>query len=712
VGRSRRKKPQSTPAPAPRRPPASAPDIALGAAIVALTLLAYVPAIRGGFIWDDDLWITGNENLRSLGGLWKIWFAPLANPQYYPLVNTMYWVEYHLWGLDPLPYHLMNVSLHATSAVLLWRVLLRLAVPGAWLAAAVFALHPVQVESVAWITEGKNVLAGLFYLLALLAYLRFAPPERERPSGHRLFYALALGLFACALMAKTVTCTLPAALLLVLWWKRGEVRWRDLLPLVPLVAVGAAFGLATAWLEKHHVGAAGAQWSFSLVDRCLIAGRALCFYAGKLLWPDPLAFIYPRWQIDATSWWQYLFPLAALAVGAGLWIARRRLGRGPLVAVLFFAVTLGPALGFVDFFPMRFSFVADHFQYHASVGLIVLAVAAGAHAVERARRRQAGLVAATVVLAALATLTWRQGHVYKDLETLYRDTLAKNPDSSMVHNNLGQILDRQGKREDALRHYAEALRLSPELPEAHNNLGFVLEELGRSDEALAEYAEAVRLLPDYAQANFNLARLLAGHGKLDEAAAHYEESIRKRPRFALAHEYFAEVLLSLGRIDEAIARFREAVRLDPGRAPAHFALATALERQGELDEAIAQYEQTLRIDPKHAGRYRLGLALARQGRLDDAIVQYERVLRERPQFADAYNSLGLALARQDKLEEAVAQYEQALRIDPRHTLTHFNLGLALARLGRIQDARRHYQAAVDLDPSFQPARRALEDAPG
>jgi hypothetical protein len=344
-------------------------------ALLTLVIAAYIPAIMGGFVWDDDDYVTRNPTLSGSGGLQRIWFEIGAVPQYYPLVHTSFWLEFHLWGLWPLGYHLVNVLFHGCSAILLWRVLLRLGVRGAWLAAAVFALHPVQVESVAWITERKNILSGVFYLSALLAYVRFLGLGRGGfgPRGRWGWYWLALVLFLCALLSKTVTCSLPAAILLLLWWKRSRLRLNDVLSLVPFFVLGAALGLTTAWMEQHYVGAQGAEWALSWLDRCLIAGRALWFYVGKLVWPARLAFIYPRWQIDSALW-QYCYPLAAVGLVVCLWVLRRRIGKAPLVAALYFGGTLGPALGFINVYPMRFSFVADHFQYMASVGLLTLMV--------------------------------------------------------------------------------------------------------------------------------------------------------------------------------------------------------------------------------------------------------------------------------------------------------------------------------------------------
>ena len=474
-------------APRPKRPtPARAePRLAIVAAVIAAaTLLSYLPALGARYIWDDEAYVTGNETLRTLGGLADIWLSPWATPQYYPLVHTTFWLEYRLWGLAPAGYHLVNVALHAANAVLVYLLLRRLKLPGALLAAGLFALHPVHVESVAWITERKNVLSALLYLSAMLTYLRFRPLG-ENGGGERRTYILALALFAGALLSKTVTASMPAAFLLLVYWKEGRITRRDVLLLLPFFALGLVAGGNTAWLEKHRVGAYGADWALSFAERVLIAGRAVWFYFGKLVWPHPLVFIYPRWELDAASPAQWAFPAAAVLVVAGLVAARGRLGRGPLVAVLFFGGTLFPALGFFDVYPMRFSFVADHFQYLASLGLLALLAAGAAQAFARPDRRRIGHGAAALWLLALGTLTYAQSVHYHDYETLWLDTLSKNPGCWMARNNLGLLYEKTGRTEEAVAQYRLALEVKPGAPDAHTNLGNVLLASGRRAEAMA-----------------------------------------------------------------------------------------------------------------------------------------------------------------------------------------------------------------------------------
>jgi tetratricopeptide (TPR) repeat protein len=656
----------------------------LAAAIIFLTLLAYQPVWHAGFIWDDEAHVTGNTTLRTFDGLRQIWFEPRANQQYYPLQLTSFWLEYHLWKLQPLGYHLVNVLLHAFNAVLLWRVLRRLAVPGAWLAAAVFALHPAMVESVAWITERKNVLSCLFYLLAALAFLRFRPLTEGKAdrAGDWRFYALLLVAFLCALFSKTVTCTLPAALLLVVWWKTGRIERRDVLAMMPLFVLGAALGRVTLQMEKH-AGASGSEWTLSFVQRCLLAGRALWFYAGKLFCPLDLTFIYPHWQIDAGAAWQYAFPLAALALVVALWLLRSWIGRGPLAAVLFFAGTLVPALGFFDVYPFRYSHVADHFQYLACIGLIALTVNASAMMFRRIGGHTRGIaVAASVaLLMALESATWQQAHVYRDLETLWRDTLAKNPTAWMAHNNLSAILTSQGKIEEAIWHATQALRLNPNHWSAHNNLGNAFSNIGRVREAIGEYEQALRLMPGSPEAHYNLGIVLERAGRLEDAIAHYEQAVQLKPDYVEAHGNLGNALAQAGQVKDAIEQLQIVLRLTPDSLLVHYNLGNAFLQAGQTREAIAQYEQALQLKPDYAEAHNnLGDAFLQAGQVKDAIEHFEQAARLKPDSPLVHKNLGSALEQSGKAREAIVQYEEVRRIEPDDPAIQNNLAWLLATL--------------------------------
>jgi len=650
-------------------------DLAAWATIFCATLIAYLPALRGSLLWDDDGHIT-RPDLQSLHGLWRIWFDLGATQQYYPLLHSAFWIEHRLWGDAVLGYHLTNVLLHALSACLVVLIVRRLSLQGAWLAGLAFALHPVCVEAVAWISEQKSTLSAFFYLSAALAYLHF---DQSRRASR---YVPALGLYVLALLSKSVTATLPAALLVIFWWQRGRLGWkRDVLPLLPWFAFGATAGLFTAWVERTFIGATGASFTLTPLQRILLAGRALCFYAAKVIWPANLTFNYARWKIDPGEWWQYLFPAGMLAVGIGVCLLARR-HRGPLAAFLIFAGTLFPALGFFNVYPFRYSYVADHFQYLASLAIIVPV----ASVLARFPAGRAGrIVAPAVLLAILGALTWQQSGAYRDAETLYQSTLARNPDSWLAHNNLGNILLQiPGRRSDAIAHLEAALRIEPGYSETYLSLGNALiEEPGRLADAIADYQTAARLDPSSERAHTNLGQALLQEGRVQEAIAELQTALRIKPDHPEAHNNLGNALLATGRLPDAIAEYEAALRSNPSLAEAHNNLGRALAQvPGRLPDAIAEFETAIRIRPDYWGAHsNLGNALSQMpGRLSDAVAEYQAALRINPNFATAHYNLGNALARlSGRLQEAIGEYQAVLRIDPHYANARYNLAAALAR---------------------------------
>lgn len=505
--------------------------------LVVVSVVAYLPSLHNGFIWDDNAHITKPE-LRSEHGLIQIWTEPGATQQYYPLVHSVFWIEHRLWGDSVVPYHLINILLHAICAVILFKILLRLKVPGAWLVAALFALHPVQVESVAWISELKNTLSGAFFLSSALVYLSF---DQTR---NRIVYVASLALFLSSLMSKTVIAPLPAILLVVLWWKRGRLSWpRDVLPLLPFFGLGIAAGLFTAWVEHHFVGAQGGDFNLSILDRCLIAGRDFWFYLFKLLWPEKLIFIYPRWQISQAVWQQYLFPATTLVLFALLWKMRTR-WRGPLAALLFFLDLLFPSLGFINVFPFIYSFVADHFQYLACIGPLTLVGAGITIGLDSFGPRIAFLrpLLCTLLVLTLGTLTWRQSRQYTDIETLWRATLVRNPDCWLAHHNLGVQLLETGRATEAEDHFRTALRLRPRYFQAENNLGEALLVQNRLDEAEVHIDKSIELNPSFAASRWEKALVCARKGKKDEAYAIAQAGMQQRTIYLDGLNNFAWLL--------------------------------------------------------------------------------------------------------------------------------------------------------------------------
>jgi tetratricopeptide (TPR) repeat protein len=658
--------------------------------LIGLVFVAYVRALTAGFIWDDESHLTHNPCIVGPLGLKEIWTS--ARAVYYPLVLTTFWAMHKLVGLSPWPYHLLNVLLHAGSAVLLWQILRQLDVRGAWLGAAFWALHPVMVQSVAWVTEMKNTQSGLLYLLSIFFFLRWEERLRirwlartrdsadhdgalsktlRRGTEHgraMVMFCLSLALFILATLSKPSVVMLPIVLALCVWWRRGRVGWRDTAALAPFFLVSALASVWTIFEQKFHAGAIGADWAQTWPERLIITGRAICFYVAKLAWPHPLIFIYPRWEIDSSQATAYLPLLAALAGLLVLWLLRAKWSRAAFFASSYYVISLFPVLGFFSVYFFRYSFVSDHFQYLASMGPLALAGAGIVASYGRlaASRRLYGLWSpwrrrpwrarsgnapiplvgiGGVLLLLLLFLTWRQTAVYHNLVTLYTATLAKNPGCWM----------------------------------AHYNLGIALNEQGDADGAIAHYRQAIELRPGYGEAHYNLGRLLAQKGQLDGAVAHYERALQIHPADAEAHNNLGATLFASGRVDEAIAQYRKALEIQPDYADASCNLAGALLSSGDLDGAVACYSDCILVSPNRPeAQYNLATALLRTHRTDEAIAHYQKVIELRPENADARANLGSALLAKGRVREAIAQYREALRISAQNVAAQTNLAWLLA----------------------------------
>lgn len=624
----------------------------------AVVALVYGPVLRAGFIWNDSDYVTAPA-LRSLAGLWRIWTQVGATEQYYPVLHSWFWLQQWFFGDAATGYHVVNVALHAFAAGLFALVLRRLTVPGAWLAAFVFALHPVAVESVAWISEQKNTLSLVFYLGAALAYLRF--DEKRRATD----YALASGLFALALLSKSVTATLPAALLVVAWWRHGRIEWaRDVRPLLPWLIAGAAFGLFTAWVEHRVVGARGADFELSVVERALLAARVSWFYLGKLAWPAELIFIYPRWTVSAVVWWQWLFPAALLALLFAAW-RTRDWSRAPLAVLLFFLGSLFPTMGFFNVYAFQFSFVADHWQYLPMLGPIALVVGAVTPWTGKAPRELRPLLLAggVAVVALLGWRTWEQSGLYRDIETFYRRTLAANPDSWMSRNNLGLLLLEGGRADEALTHLHEAARLKPQHAEVANNLGTALRANGRGAEALAQFRRATELKDGYAEAEFNLALALAESGATGEAKERYRRVLARRPAHAKAANNLGNLLLAERDTAAAMVLFRTAIAAAPDFADAHHNLGVALFVQQQNAEAITELQRALTLDPERdTSRWLLAILYTSSRRSSDAIPVLEELVRRQPRHADAHLLLAQCFWETGRQAEARRHRDEGQRL--------------------------------------------------
>lgn len=610
--------------------------------LFAAVLIVYFPALHGAQLWDDSSHIT-RPDLQSLNGLWRIWFDVGATQQYYPVLHTAFWLEHHVWGDAVSGYHLLNLILHATAAALAVFIARYLKLTGSLLAGFVFALHPVCVEGVAWISEQKSTLSGVFCLAAVLCYLHFE--NRRRKS----IYLMATGFFVLALLSKSVTAMAAPVLLILVWWRYGRINFRrDLAPLLPWFAIGASMGLLTARIERSFVLSNGTPDHLTIPQHAALAGRIIVFYLSKLMVPVNLAFSYPRWKISPDQLWQYSFIVAIIGVGtAFIWLARRN--RGPVASFLIFIVMLFPVLGFFAVYPFRYSWVADHFQYLASLAILIPASSSIVSLLDRhGRNRRLSKAVISCLVAVLAVLSWRQSSIYRNQEALFRATILHNPDSWLAHNNLGTILlSQSGRLPEAIEEFQTAVRLEPAFPESHFNLASAWshESPPRFSEAVSEYQTALRLKPDDSEALGNL----------------------------------GNVLMRLpGRREDAIRAYRNAVQLAPDRAIAHQNLGTAL----------AQTPDTL----------------------SEAIREFQIALKLSPDSAELHANLGSALAEAGKFSEAVQDLQAAARLQPDAAIIHYNLGNALEQIpGRLSEALTEFRTAVSLEPDFAEARQAVNE---
>ena len=711
-----------------------------GRGLVLLAIVFYVPACLGGFVSDDWIFVT-EPLIRRLDGIVSIWLSPSEIPRedhYWPVVYTSFWIEHKLWGFNPVGYHAVNVALHALNSVLVWRLLLRLSVPGAWLVAAVFAVHPVHVESVAWIIERKDLLSAAFYLGAVHAWLRFT----RAPGAGR--YLLCLALFVAALLSKSIAVTLPAALVLLQWWREGRVTGRDVARLAPLFAVALGITLADLAFYATQVGY---TFDYSLVERALIAARSLWIYAWQLVWPAYLPVLYPRWEVHLGDPLGWLALVAIVALGAALWLARERIGRGPLAGALFFALTLSPVLGFLDFGFMGFAFVADRFQYLASIGPIAVFVGGAVRGVNRLRRRgRAGaLAAAGTVLAVLGLLTWRQSWIYLDDLAYARHIASLNPQHYIGQARLSYQLNVAGDHDGALAAARRSVALAEgrrgvDWGSAYGALGQAQLLLDRPVEAEAALRRAVEHWPRrrWTGTQLVLARSLVRQARYEEGLALYRTLLVDEPGDDLAHFQMGIAFLESGRLEAAVDSFGQAlavVRHLDDEPAMHARLGEALHRLGRFEAAATHLNRALELDP---GNVRILLARVdlerdRQaavgrsagngerapgqgadaqrepeakaarigGWLAEARELCETLIEHAPAHALARVVLGAVLLRMEEHDAATAALEEALALGPSRPVAreaHRVLGEVLEKRGRLEAAARHYRHALDIDP--------------
>jgi len=631
------------------------------AAITLLTFFVYFPSLTNGFIWDDDDYITNNFSIQKAEGLKEIWFS-YKPPQYYPVVFSSFWLEHQLWGLNPAGYRAINLVFHIFNALLVYVILFKLSRPLSLPAALIFALHPVQVETVAWITERKNIYGAFFYLLATFFYIRFHDSQQKKDYGFSLLS------FVCALLSKSITVTFVVVPLLIRWWQGRKFRKLDFIQLTPFVLLGFAAGLNTVYLEIVRVGAKGSSWSLPLLGKLVLPGKIILFYIYKLVFPYELIFFYPRWFVDPSILWQWL-PTVCVALILGLlYFYREKTGRAAFALFLCFVASLFPALGFFNVYPMMYSYVADHFQYIASISMIILLCAAAGFMAKRMvferfavapeTRQMAFFLALVFIAPVLGFKSFSYSKAFESRETLFTDVIQKNPGAWMAHNNLGMVYISQGKVSKAFDQFQKTLKIKPKDCTALNNLGNIYKAQGLWEKAREAYETCIAADPEYATAYNNLGLVHVHSGDLQQAREFFEK----------------------------------AAALDPMAHNAHLNLGLLYLQQKDYDRAMAHYNKAIAIHPYYAEAYlQLGLLYAQTGRKTEARQAFERVLEIDPDNFHAHNNMGILYSRDGQAEAALLHFREAVKLDPKSLQARYNLGEALLKLGQKNEARMHFR---------------------
>jgi len=679
--------------------------------IIATGLWVYWPALGGTWVWDDDHLVVYNETLRNFLGLWKIWFAT-PETDYWPLTWTTLWVQWHLWGNWPLGYHLFSLSLHLLSGFLIWRLFAKLGLRWGWLGGLFFVVHPLAVESVAWISEIKNTLSLPFFLLSTNAFI-----DTDNGKKH---YLRSILYYLAGMLCKTSVVMLPPVLLLYCWWKRGRITQKDFKATIPYFLIAFVLGLVTVYFQVDHTPDEDAVSNNGIVTKLICAATALYFYLGKFLLPIGLLPIYPRWSLDPPSVAQTLTLPVLLILLWGLWKRRNGWGRHALLGFGFFLVTVTPALGFITMAYMNISWVADHLVYLPIIGLIGLTVAA-LETVYRSLSSRFRPFMASVVGIIVLLLAW-ESHFYAGLfispESLWNYTIVRNPNGWVAHGNLGLALMKiPGRLPDAITQLEEARDIRPDYAETHSNLGTAFSEVpSRIPDAISEYEAAIKIKPNLAVAHNNLGNALSKvPGRLPDAIGEFRKAIQINPEFAVAHFNLGLALASTpNQLPDAIYEYEEALRLQPDYMEAHYKLGYALsENPARLSEAVSHFQSALRIKP---GQIQVLNDMANtlsmiQGRLPEAISAYEEALRLRPDLAETHFNLGNAfVAVPGRLPDAIKEYQEALQLKPDMVQAHVNLAYALSNTpGRSSEAIGHLETALRINPNFVPARQMLEE---
>ncbi len=678
-----------------------------GAALVLLAVMAHLLGIESPWIWTDHRAIADNILLHSARGMAQFWFHPFATGRT-PLGGTLLYLQYLAPAmLAPAAiYHLTTLLAHAGNCLLVWVILRRLQTPGAWLAAAIFAVHPIEVQSIGWASRQADVLGATAGLASLLCFLKLkeihppAPPDFgvAPPNERRLRITMTLLFVAAALFQPSIV-TLAGVFPLILWWKRGKVEREDLTELAPILAfAGLLAAIGLVYPEFHHEG--GPAAALNPLDRLIVSGRAVWFYVETILCPQPLLFVYPRWELTGDLW-MLVFSLALAAVITAMWRTRNRLGSGPLVAVAAFIILILPHLPFVRSEWMGYTFVADHLQYLPGMPLIALFAASLTRLADLIRwiplRRGARLAGIGLVVAGLGTLAVFNTLIYASEVAVWKYTLENDPLSLTARAVLSEYYLRLGKLTSADQFRWNVLdRIERMTSHGGADAGAtVMIQMSRASffESQQQYTQAAKIYrqvlsidPRNHEAAIRLALAYKRSGDVANALRSFADAALHYPTDdALLNEY-GLALVESGRIDDGIEKYRDAIRLNYNFVAAHLNLSNALFAQGKFPEAAEQLHIAVQIDPRSFEAFmNAGIMLANLKNYPAAERQFKAAVQLHPDSAEARDDLGVSLAAQGYLDEAIDNFIQAIRLKP--DFQHARDDLARAQAER--DAKRH-----------------------
>ncbi len=659
--------------------------------------------MRGEFILDDDVYLTNSPIIKASDGLYRFWFT-LNTLDYYPVSNSSLWLEWRLWGMNPTGYHVTNLVLHIASALLLWAILRKLATPGAFLAALLFAVHPVNVESVAWIAQRKNTMALLFFLLSIWWYLRNEQlrstlTERgevslaELPFWNKIFrtsyrYWLSLLAFVLAMLSKGSVAILPVILLGMVWWCRRRITRRDLVRSLPFFFVAIGLTCLHIWCQTR--GGEVVIREVGMVDRLVGAGAAPWFYLSKALLPINLLFIYPQWSIETSDWRWWLPLAAALRRRRFGWCGSRSTRAGKHMAIVLGSVGIflcrartGIGIcrcGILEIFARGRPLSVHCNHWNRDAGCCELEHLAAEAAWGNGRTLATAL--ATLFVGCLMLLTCHQSELYGNPIRLYEATLAKNPTCWMAHYNLGAAFVRSGQPTAAIEQFREAVQFNANYPEAHNNWGNALLALGEPEAAAAQFEEALRLRPDFPEAYYNLGNAQM-RGKLRDAVDNYRRATKLDPQMLQCHTNLGLAYEQLGDLEASLGEFEKTYAQDDAVLRSHFNAANVLVKLNRPQEAVEQYRQALELELRFAAaHFNLANTLAGLGKTAEAIGEYRLAIDNDASYRDAQYNLANTLLQSGQPAEAVEHYLAVLRLDPQYAAADANLAVAYGQLGR------------------------------